>query len=388
MKKLILAIAIATASASAIADNYIRLPVKGIQTSAGQAATHPATSGLAGGLTTPVIPVEPDPVDDPSKPGVLLLTPETLTLPTWTVGMPAVEGIITLKNTGKGALNLGTLFLDEDVPGMKIKSTSCGAKLSTTKECTYVVSYLPTWSGALINYFWLQTDGGTVFGSIAGMALMGTSVVTPSSPKFTTNGSVQTMTVSNNGSAPMKVSGVALTAGAGNPGFALAQESNCLKTLATGETCSFQVSYHQSPTADITGTVTLTHNGGGMKSVSLTGWAPNSGPIAVFSPDEYGNIKVNGGTMNFSTVWMTSSSITETYITNTGNKPLTISSVSVTGASFSIQSNNCGTQLSPGVKCRVIVKFAPKAASNTGTFTFASDSRNGNLSFNLTGNGN
>lgn len=390
MKKLILAIAVAATCAGAMADNYIRLPVKGIHTTAGQSTTHPATSGLPATPGQPETPVTPaDPVDDPTKPGVAQLT-TPVTLPTWSPGMAAVEGQVTLKNTGAGALNITSAVLAAPVAaGSAIKSTTCGAKLSTTKECTYTVSYLPTGSGTRFTSLRVVTDGGTVTSRVNLNAIMGSATVTPTSGTFKNNGETQSITVTNSGSAPFTISGVALTAGAGQPGFTLGQQSNCLTTLAVGAACTFSASFAQSATADVNGVVTLTHDGGGVKTVSLTGWAGNAGPIAAFTGDASGNVKVNGGNFAFQDHSMTvdDNMYTEVWVINNGNKDLTFTSFATTGAAYSISGNSCGTSLSAGSKCFVAVKSFPKAVTNPGSFTITSDSRNGNLSFTLSGKG-
>jgi hypothetical protein len=47
---------------------------------------------------------------------------------------------------------------------------------------------------------------------------------------------------------------------------------------------------------------------------------------------------------------------------NTGVGPLTISGISLTGASdFAINSNTCGTTLAQGAQCKVYVAFKPKS---------------------------
>ena len=107
-----------------------------------------------------------------------------------------------------------------------------------------------------------------------------------------------------------------------------------------------------------------------------------------------GNLQQNG-TLNFGNVFVGSSSqATQTYaafrLTNTGSGPLTVNSITVTGADFPM-TNYCpisGNPLPAGSSCMTLVVFAPTAAGlRTGSITFDYNAPGGNQTFQLQGTG-
>jgi hypothetical protein len=81
---------------------------------------------------------------------VVLLTPKTLTFLSTTVGTASAVKVVTLKNTGKGVLNITT-------GGIKItgaqatsftKTTTCGATVAPAVSCTISITFKPKATGA------------------------------------------------------------------------------------------------------------------------------------------------------------------------------------------------------------------------------------------------
>jgi hypothetical protein len=74
-------------------------------------------------------------------------------------------------------------------------------------------------------------------------------------------------------------------------------------------------------------------------------------------------------------------------LVNSGNVPITLSSVSLVGAdSYSIAANNCGTTLAVGASCAVQMRFAPKSAGSLAA-TLAVASNAAPLQVQLSGSG-
>jgi len=76
-------------------------------------------------------------------------------------------------------------------------------------------------------------------------------------------------------------------------------------------------------------------------------------------------------------------------MTNTGNSPLTISSISIdgTGASRFSQTNTCGTSLAPGASCEITVSFAWTPGLRSAVLSIADSSKDSPQKINLAGNG-
>jgi hypothetical protein len=81
---------------------------------------------------------------------VVLLTPKTVTFLSTTVGAASAVKVVTLKNTGKGVLNITT-------GGIKItgaqatsftKTTTCGTTVAPAASCTISITFKPKATGA------------------------------------------------------------------------------------------------------------------------------------------------------------------------------------------------------------------------------------------------
>jgi hypothetical protein len=165
--------------------------------------------------------------------------------------------------------------------------------------------------------------------------------------------------VINNPSAVDTASGCALSV-SNSTDFALYNET-CGATLDPSSACTFQVkakSNGRTTSLDATGFVYYTCSIGGRASVSLAAQIKRP-PVLAWSPTtlSYGTIDITltqGGTLTLAhTGTLLDSAVSDLV-------------VSVTGTKFSINSNACTTQLSPGASCLLGVDFY---STTEGTFT-------------------
>jgi Ca2+-binding RTX toxin-like protein len=93
------------------------------------------------------------------------------------------------------------------------------------------------------------------------------------------------------------------------------------------------------------------------------------------------------GTFSFGVRRVNNSTVGQINVTNGGNAPLQVSSVTVTGAGFSNPTRGtCTTAIAPGATCRVTVTFlGPTPGSYAGTLTIASNATNSPTFVSLTG---
>ncbi|HLH09759.1 MAG TPA: immunoglobulin domain-containing protein [Terriglobales bacterium] len=123
--------------------------------------------------------------------------------------------------------------------------------------------------------------------------------------------------------------------------------------------------------------VTVTNSVGSVTSntISLTVTAP-------------GQLSANSSSFTFSSVDVGSSSTQSTTITNNGGANVTISTVGVSGAGFTVSGFSNGQVITPGASVILSVKFAPASAGSvTGAVTITSNASNSPLSVSLSGLG-
>ena len=166
-------------------------------------------------------------------------------------------------------------------------------------------------------------------------------------------GGPENLFVTNSGTAPLTITSIILTGGNASD---FSQTNNCGGSLAVGATCQVQVTFTPSSPGTRTTTLNITDNStGSPQTVIFSGTATAAvSPVVSLSATSlyfgYFNVGTTGGPENLS-------------VANTGNAPLTITSIILAGGNASdfSQSNNCGSSLAAGATCMVQVIFKPSA---------------------------
>ncbi len=166
------------------------------------------------------------------------------------------------------------------------------------------------------------------------------------------------VTVTNVGSTTVSISGVGITPGTANAA-AYTAVNHCTTPLKAGKSCIIDVTFKADAVGTLTATLNLMDNAVGMpQHVGLTGNVID--PLAQFSPTR----------LAFGTVTVHSSKTLPVQLTNSGQTPLDIGSISIGGADaedFS-QTNNCPAVLAAGASCTISVTFDPTLkGARTGT---------------------
>ena len=219
------------------------------------------------------------------------------------------------------------------------------------------------------------TNGGPIL-SLAPTAL------TFSSPINVTT-LAQTITVSNVGSAPLRINGITL--GGANPQrFGLTH--NCpigAARLAAGGSCTVNVTFTPNGTTTRTATVRVAVAAPAVTgTVTLTGTTLR--PVVGLSATSlaFGNVPIN-----------TISAPQTVTVTNTGVVPLVFSSITMGGLNPGRfpQTNNCaigGAGLAPNASCTVTITFQPnRRAARSATLTIRSNAVNTPTTVTMTGTG-
>jgi len=159
----------------------------------------------------------------------------------------------------------------------------------------------------------------------------------------------QKVTVSNTGTLPLPISSITI---GGTNNLQFAQTNNCGAGLAVGASCTVNVTFKPTWSNALPMSATLNLNvpsPAGSKSVTL------SGTIDVMS------YTIAPASLAFHSLLNVQSATQTVTVSNTGNIPLPINSITIGGANnlqFS-QTNNCGTSLAVGASCTVNLTFKP-----------------------------
>jgi hypothetical protein len=239
---------------------------------------------------------------------------------------------------------------------------------------------------------------------------------------------VQTVTVSNPGSTPLAIAGIA----ASGP---FSQTNNCSATVNVGGSCSISIAFTPLGQGTSNGTLSILDNAaGGQQTIALSGTGlvftagPNP-PVVQPAPTEPepGEPLPSGGTASpigvgprrpvhpiltptssptpstpivaapmarFSSsslafpaqVVGTSSSAQTVMLTNSGDALMPISNITATG-DFS-QTNDCGTTLEPSAHCTISVTFEPEVSgTKVGTLAVSEDPKGRPQTLSLNGKG-
>ena len=318
-------------------------------------------------------------------PPPILVSPSSLSFGNQLIGTTSATQPINITNNGIAATTI-TVAAGGDFT----QTNNCPvspATLAVASKCTLNVSFKPSATG-------IRNGAITVTHQLVGspetVALSGTGVapaVTLSGASISfgnqlvgSSSAVQTVSVSNSGTAPLTISSIALT-GVNSGDFS--ETNTCPAspaTLAVSANCSVSLNFRPTATGARTASVSITDNAAGSpQSVSLTGTGTT--PAVMLSPMG----------LTFSAQLVTTSSTAQTVtLTNNGTATLDIANITLTGTNGSdfSQTNTCGATLAVAANCSISVAFKPTAAGNrVANLTITDDANGSPQTVTLTGTG-
>jgi hypothetical protein len=300
-------------------------------------------------------------------------SPSTLTFASTNVGATSATQTVTVKastSAAGGTLSGFAVSTSGDFARLAAPNGgTCGTTVTTVNtglSCTVIVSFTPTAAGTRTGT--LSISHSNTLTPIA-IALSGTGVsvsapvasISPTSLTLATTAigntsAAQSVTVSNTGTAPLTLSAISLS----NTADYIISGGTCTAggSVAVGANCTISVAFKPATTGARTGTLNITHNAAGSPgSVTLSGTAtPAPAPVASQSPSSlsYGSLNVG-----------TAGSAQTVTLSNTGNAPLILGTLSISsGTEFTISGGNCtaGGTVAAGSSCTISVGFTPSAA--------------------------
>ena len=170
----------------------------------------------------------------------------------------------------------------------------------------------------------------------------------------------QTLTLKSTGTDAVTIKSDSI----GGTGFSISS-STLPATLSPGQSITLQVSFHPSAAGTASGTISISSNssGGGTSTVSLNGTGDSSQLTVSASTIAFGNVDLNAASTKSLT------------LTGSGTTALTVNSVKLTGAAFSMKGAAFPVKLSPGQTVTLQVGFDPTVTGAArGTITISSTS--------------
>jgi len=277
---------------------------------------------------------------------------------------------VTLTNTGNAALAITSLAAGGDFA----QTNTCGVSVAAGATCTISVTFVPTASGTRTGTITIKDNAAgspqvvPLTGVGTAVSLSPTSLTFPGQSVGTTTS--QNVKVTNHGSSPLSIISPATTGD-------FTASKLCGSSINRGGFCLINVAFKPSQTGLHTGVLTITDSDPGspqMVALTGTGTAPAVG-LSVASLSFAGQLV---GTSS------TSQSVT---LTNTGDGPLAISSITATG-DFTSTPGQCAGTVAAGKSCEITVVFKPQAGgSRTGSLSITDDASGSPQTVALTGTG-
>src|SRR2546422_1001507 len=315
------------------------------------------------------------------------------------VGTTSAAQNVTLTNSGGAPLNLtsitvtGAQAADFAFAAGNTCPTGAGS-VAPGASCTISVSFTPLAPGVRAAAVNITDDpaGGPQSVSLAATGIPPAVTLAPASLAFgtqrvSTPSPVQTVTLTNSGTAPPSIT-PAVLGGANAADFALASGTTCINgaTLAAGANCVLNLTFTPTAASARTATLTITDDAAGSpQSVSLTGTGVTP-PTATLSATSsaFGEQRVG-----------TTSAAQNVTLTNNGDAPLNLTSITITGAQAAdfafAAGNTCPSgagSVAPGASCTISVSFTTLATGiRNATLNIVDDAPGSPHTITLTGTG-
>ena len=332
----------------------------------------------------------------PPAPGAVV-SPTTVQFPATQVNTTSPAQQVTLTNNGNAPLTITSVAVLPTGSDFAISNNACGSSLAAQASCTVSVTFTPTAAAArsATLRFTDNAPSGTQDVTLNGTGTAAppppapNASVSPTSIAFpaTVLGDATTprsVTLTNSGNAPLTVSDVSI-AGA-DPNYTVSSNSCTTGPVAAnGGTCQVTVVFNPQSVGAHPATLRFTDNAAsGTQDVALTGTGL---PIPPPPPPQNGQpgLGVNPTFLDFGNQSVLLSillppSRRPLTVTNTGDAPLTINGLSVSGpqgSDFTIESTDCsGATLAPGATCTINMAFRAGLlglGSRNGVLTIASN---------------
>jgi hypothetical protein len=258
------------------AASFTNVTATGVaQANAGNAPSYNCEGGgfaiTDGGGNSGITPTQcngwPAPVYPPYPASGVTASPGALSFGSVVTGTTSAAQTVTVSNPTGSAAAVSSIAASGDFS----QTNTCGSSIAANGSCTVSVKFAPTATGARTGTLTVNAGGVTNTVSLTGTGTAPGPVLNaaPASLSFAgtdvgSSSAAQAVTVTNSGTAAATVSGVTATGD-------FSQTNNC-SSVATGSSCTVNVTFKPTASGTRTGTLTVTSNANNSPAtVSLTG---------------------------------------------------------------------------------------------------------------------
>jgi hypothetical protein len=289
------------------------------------------------------------------------LIPGSLAFGNVAMGSSAQQSI-SVQNSGTAALHISNIALGgANASDYSSSSASCTSAIAVGSSCTATVTFTPAAAGLRSATLTLTDDAPnspqTVIITGTGLSSAPAVTLVPGSLAFGNvavgSSAQQSISVQNSGTAALHISNIAL--GGANASDYSSSSPSCTSAIAVGSSCTVNVTFTPTAAGLRSATLALTDDApNSPQAAAVSGTGVSSAPAVSFSP----------ATPSFPTTTQGTSSGAQTMtVTNSGNAPLHVSSVSLGGSNASEFSltNTCNAPIAPAANCTISMVFSPIA---------------------------
>jgi hypothetical protein len=205
-------------------------------------------------------------------------TPPSVTFPDQLIGTTSAQQTITATYIGATTLNITSIATTGANASDFSQTNTCGSSLAPQSSCTITVTFTPSAAWTRSAGIFItdnaagspQVAGLSGSGTVGGAASLSTSSLTFATQLTGTTSSLQSVTLTNTGTAGLSIQSVAV---AGD----YAGSNDCGPFLAVGASCTLNVTFTPSSSGQRAGWVTLNFTDpAGLQTITLkgTGLAP------------------------------------------------------------------------------------------------------------------
>jgi hypothetical protein len=198
---------------------------------------------------------------------VAAFSPGSLSFSNQMVNSSSAAQSVTLSNTGSATLTINSISVTGDFS----QTNNCGSGLVAGSSCTITLTFTPAATGSRTGSLTLSSNSTVSPVALSGIGIAPAAAVSPASLSFATqvvnsSSGSQSVTLSNNGTAPLTVNGISTTGD-------FSQTNNCGASLAAGGSCSINVVFTPNAAGARSGSLTINDNSlaGSPQTVSLSG---------------------------------------------------------------------------------------------------------------------
>ena len=314
--------------------------------------------------------------------GALQLNPASVSFGRITVGKQSTQSV-ALANTGSTTLNVTGVQVSN--PQFSVAGLATPLSLGAGQSAKFSVAITPSAAGNITGTLSVMSDASAspsvVNLSASAVANSNSQLsVSPTSIDFGTVSVGQkasgNLVLSNNGAMDLTISMLTLT----GANFTVSGISTP-KAISAGQSATVTIAFAPASTASVTGSLAIVSN----DPTNPTFTVPLSGTGSSTATGQLTAVPAN---IAFGTIAVGNSSKQSVVITNSGNAPVNISSVTASGTAYSVSGLPTPATLNPSASATLTATYAPAAVGNaSGSIAVVSDASNSTLTIPLAGTG-